>query len=197
MPNRRSGFNLIGEAEFLRFDLRQMNPDRWQCGSRHEVHAKHPTDWLNVAGYTTLALTCSRNEEQTGQSLDGAIEELLKLFPLNIYPRYRRQTGATIGFAGEVGVSDDEICRAWVQAHWDELTGEGPYGAELHPAVRLRMALSAEKAAYETNVHDAMLFHDVSIVMLTDADHLDELQDDGELTNDPERKPGDGDPQAS
>ena len=79
----------------------------------------------------------------------------------------------------------DEICRAWVQAHRDELTGEGPYGAELHPAVRLRMALPAEKAAYETNVHDAMLFHDVSIVMLTGADHLDEPQDGGELSNDP------------
>ena len=90
----------------------------------------------------------------------------------------------------------DEICRAWVQAHWDELTGEGPYGAELHPAVRLRMARPTEKAAYETNVHNAMLFHDVSIVMLTEADHY-EPQDDGDLTNDPERKPSDGDPQAS
>jgi hypothetical protein len=28
MSNRR-GFNLIGAAELLRFDLRQMNPDRW------------------------------------------------------------------------------------------------------------------------------------------------------------------------
>ena len=91
----------------------------------------------------------------------------------------------------------DEICRAWVQAHWDELTGEGPYGAELHPAVRPAHGTPDGKSrAYETNVHNAMLFHDVSIVMLTKADHY-EPQDDGDLTNDPERKPSIGDPQAS
>jgi len=91
----------------------------------------------------------------------------------------------------------DEICRAWVQAHWDELTSEGPYGAELPPAIRLRMARAAEKAAYETNAHSALLFHDVSIVMLTGAERLDEPQDSGEPTNDPEQWPGNDDPQAS
>jgi hypothetical protein len=54
----------------------------------------------------------------------------------------------------------DEICRAWVQAHWDELTREGPYGTELPPAVRLRMARATEKAAYETNAHSALLFYE-------------------------------------
>jgi hypothetical protein len=82
----------------------------------------------------------------------------------------------------------DEICRAWVQAHWDELTSEGPYGAELPPAIKLRMARAAEKAAYETNAHSALLFHDVSIVMLTE--RSDEPQDSGEPTNDPEQGPG-------
>ena len=91
----------------------------------------------------------------------------------------------------------DVICRAWVQAHWDELTREGPYGAELPPAIRLRMARAAEKAAYETNAHSALLFHDVSIVMLTGAERLDEPQDSGEPTNDPEQWPGNDDPQAS
>jgi hypothetical protein len=90
----------------------------------------------------------------------------------------------------------DVICRAWVQAHWDELTREGPYGAELPPAIRLRMARAAEKAAYETNAHSALLFHDVSIVMLTGAERLDEPQDGGEPTNDPEQRPGNDDPQA-
>ena len=90
----------------------------------------------------------------------------------------------------------DEICRAWVQAHWDELTREGPYGAELPPAIRLRMARATEKAAYETNAHSALLFHDVSIVMLTSAERLDEPQDSGEPTNDPEQRPGNDDPQA-
>jgi hypothetical protein len=91
----------------------------------------------------------------------------------------------------------DEICRAWVQAHWDELTREGPYGAELPPATRLRMARAAEKAAYETNAHSALLFHDVSIVILTGAERLDEPQDSGEPTSDPEQRSGNDDPQAS
>ena len=47
------------------------------------------------------------------------------------------------------------------------------------------MARAAEKAAYERNAHSALLFHDVSIVMLTGADHLDEPQDGGDLSNDP------------
>ena len=89
----------------------------------------------------------------------------------------------------------DEICRAWVQAHWDELTREGPYGAELPPPIKLRMARTDEKAAYETNVNSALLFHDVSIVMLTGAE--DEPQDSDEPTNDPELSPGNDDPQAS
>jgi hypothetical protein len=91
----------------------------------------------------------------------------------------------------------DEICRAWVQTHWGELTREGPYGTELPPAIRLRMARAAEKAAYETNAHSALLFHDVSIVMLTGPERLDEPQDSGEPTNDPEQRPGNDDPQAS
>ena len=89
-----------------------------------------------------------------------------------------------------------EICRAWIQAHWDELNKEGPYGAKLPPAIRLRMARAAEKAAYETNVHSALLFHDVSIVMLTGAERVDEHQDSREPTNDPEQRPGNDDPQA-
>jgi hypothetical protein len=59
------------------------------------------------------------------------------------------------------------------------------------------MARAAEKATYETNAHSALLFHDVSIVMLTGAKRLDEPPDSGEPTNDPEQRPGNGDPQAS
>ena len=58
------------------------------------------------------------------------------------------------------------------------------------------MARATEKAAYETNAHSALLFYDVSIVMLTGAERLDE-KDSGEPTNDPEQRPGNDDPQAS
>jgi hypothetical protein len=88
----------------------------------------------------------------------------------------------------------DEICRAWVQAHWEELTRKGPYGAELRPTIRLRMARPAEKAAFEANAHSALLFYDVSIVMLTDAERLDKPQDSDD---DSEQRRGDDDPQTS
>ena len=73
----------------------------------------------------------------------------------------------------------DEYCRAWIQAHWDELTKKGPYGADLPPAIRVRMAGAEEKAAYEVHEHSAHIFHDVSVVMLTEAERPDEPQDSG------------------
>ena len=92
----------------------------------------------------------------------------------------------------------DEYCRAWVQAHWDELTKKGPYGADLPPAIRVRLAHPAEKAAYEADADSAELFHEVSVVILTDAERLDEPQDSGGPVNAPEQKKlGDDDPQVS
>ena len=97
-------------------------------------------------------------------------------------------------------VSAEEYCRAWVEAHRDELTTKGPYGSDLplisRPAITLRMAHAAEKAAYEAGARSVQLFDDVSVVMLTDVGHLDS-PNDGEPTNDAERTPSDDDPQAS
>ena len=97
-------------------------------------------------------------------------------------------------------VNAEEYCLAWVEAHKDELTTKGPYGSDLplisRPAITLRMARAAEKAAYEASAHSAQLVHDVSVVMLTDVGHLDN-PNDGEPTNDPEQTLGDDDPQAS
>lgn len=68
-------------------------------------------------------------------------------------------------------VSAEEYCRTWVQAHRDELATKGPYGSDLplisRPAITLRMAHAAERAAYQASAHSAQLFHDVSVVMLT------------------------------
>ena len=97
-------------------------------------------------------------------------------------------------------VNAEEYCRAWVEAHQDELTTKGPYGSDLplisRPAITLRMAHAAEKVAYEAGAHSAELYHDVSVVTLTDVGPLDN-PNDGEPTNDTERTPGDDGPQAS
>ena len=96
-------------------------------------------------------------------------------------------------------VSAEDYCRAWVDAHRDELAITGP-GLDLplisRPAITLRMARAIEKAAYEASAHSAQVFHDVSVVMLTDVGHLDN-PNDSKPTSHPEQKPGDDDPQAS
>ena len=92
----------------------------------------------------------------------------------------------------------DEYCRAWIRAHWDALTKKGSYGADLPPAIMVRLAHPAEKAAYEADADSAELFHEVSVVILTDAERLDEPQDSGGPVNAPEQKKlGDDDPQVS
>lgn len=92
----------------------------------------------------------------------------------------------------------DDYCRAWIQAHWEELTTKGPYGADLPPAIRLRMARATERAAYESKAESAELFHDVSVVMLRDVAHLGKSQakDNGPV-EDSEHLSGDDDQQIS
>jgi hypothetical protein len=95
-------------------------------------------------------------------------------------------------------VNAEDYCRAWVQANRDELTTKRADELDLplisRPAITLRMALAIEKAAYEASEQIAQVFHDVSVVKLTDVAHLDS-PNDGERTNDPEQALGD--PQAS
>lgn len=43
----------------------------------------------------------------------------------------------------------DELCRDWVKSHWDQLVSKGPRGAVVRPSVRIRLARSAEKTAYQ------------------------------------------------
>lgn len=97
-------------------------------------------------------------------------------------------------------VNAEDYCRAWVQANRDELTTKRADELDLplisRPAITLRMALAIEKAAYEASEQIAQVFHDVSVVKLTDVAHLDS-PNDGERTNDPEQALGDDDPQAS
>src|SRR6202012_4868609 len=43
----------------------------------------------------------------------------------------------------------EQICRDWLHAHWDELTETGPGRVELPPIVKLRLAQTSEREAYE------------------------------------------------
>jgi hypothetical protein len=43
----------------------------------------------------------------------------------------------------------DEICRGWTQHHWEQLLTKGRHGLEFPPVVKVRLARSDERAAYD------------------------------------------------
>jgi hypothetical protein len=45
--------------------------------------------------------------------------------------------------------SEADVCRAWVQQHWDQLKTNRRHGSQLPAVVRLRLAHADEKAAYD------------------------------------------------
>jgi hypothetical protein len=63
----------------------------------------------------------------------------------------------------------DELCRDWVQSHWDQVVSKGPRGEDRRPIVRIRLARSAEKAAYQACTDRAEFYGGVKIVKLVDA----------------------------
>jgi hypothetical protein len=63
----------------------------------------------------------------------------------------------------------DEICRAWAQQHWNQLTTRGRHGGlELPPIVKLRLAHTDEKAAHEAASKGAEYHEGVKVVYLVD-----------------------------
>jgi len=62
----------------------------------------------------------------------------------------------------------DEICRAWTQQHWDQLTMRGRYGHELPPIIKLRLAHANEKAAYDGASKGAEYHNGEKVVYLID-----------------------------
>ena len=83
----------------------------------------------------------------------------------------------------------DELCRDWVKSHWDELVSKDRYGNDLLPILKVRMARSNEKSAYDAAAESAEPFRDVKMVNLATAtDQQTEIQDGGkpDAFDDPE-----------
>jgi hypothetical protein len=90
----------------------------------------------------------------------------------------------------------DELCRDWVQSHWDQVVSKGPRGEDVRPIVRIRLARSAEKAAYQACTDGAEFYGGVKIAKLVGAAAQEETQrsrDRSTLGNEPEPTE-DGDP---
>jgi hypothetical protein len=76
----------------------------------------------------------------------------------------------------------DELCRDWVKSHWDQLVSKDRYGNDLPPIVKVRMARSTEKSAYDAAAESAEPFRDVKMFRLATAtEQQNEIQDGGKL----------------
>ena len=83
----------------------------------------------------------------------------------------------------------DELCRDWVKSHWDEFVSKDRYGNDLPPILKVRMARSNEKSAYDAAAESAEPIRDVKMVSLATAtDQQNEIQDGGkpDAFDDPE-----------
>jgi hypothetical protein len=74
----------------------------------------------------------------------------------------------TIAFQVKWHAEADEICREWVQSHWDQVSTKGPYGTDLPPFVKVRLAHPPERAKYEAEGDGVEFCGEVKVVKLVD-----------------------------
>src|ERR1700761_8887069 len=73
-----------------------------------------------------------------------------------------------IAFQAKWQAEADQICRDWIDAHWQELTTKGASKIDFPPLFKLRLARTSERAAYEAGGSGVELFEDVPVVKLID-----------------------------
>ena len=61
----------------------------------------------------------------------------------------------------------DRLGRDWDYSHLDQISSKGPYGTELPPLISVRIALAAERAAFEADSNDDDLYDGVKVVRLS------------------------------
>ncbi|WP_156898824.1 hypothetical protein [Bradyrhizobium erythrophlei] len=86
-------------------------------------------------------------------------------------------------------VDADELCRDWVKSHWAQLVSKDRYGNDVPPILKIRMARSTEKSAYDAAAESAEPFRDVKVVGLAAAtEQPNETHDGGkpDASDDPQ-----------
>jgi hypothetical protein len=71
-----------------------------------------------------------------------------------------------LAFQAKRHAEADRLGRDWVYSHLDQISSKGPYGTELPPLISVRMALAAERAAFEADSNDDEFYDGVKIVRL-------------------------------
>ena len=63
----------------------------------------------------------------------------------------------------------ERLGRDWVYSHLDQISSRGPYGTKLPPLISVRIALAAERAAFDAASNDDEFYDGVRIVRLSEA----------------------------
>jgi len=58
----------------------------------------------------------------------------------------------------------ERLGRDWAYSHQDQISSRGPYGTKLPPLISVRMALAAERAAFDADSNDDEYYDGVKIV---------------------------------
>src|ERR1700742_533806 len=72
----------------------------------------------------------------------------------------------TVAFQAKWQADADRVCKDWLHTHWEKISAKGPGGIEMPPIFKLRLARTAEKAAYEAEGTGFEFCGEVKIVKL-------------------------------
>ncbi len=87
----------------------------------------------------------------------------LSLFTLEINGKPK------LAFRAKRHAEADRLGRDWVYSHKDQVASKGTYGTELPPLISVRIALAAERAAFEAESDGVELYDGVRMVRLVEA----------------------------
>ena len=74
----------------------------------------------------------------------------------------------TVAFQAKWQADADRVCKDWLHTHWEKISAKGPGGIEMPPIFKLRLARTAEKAAYEAEGTGFEFCGEVKIVSLNE-----------------------------
>lgn len=85
-----------------------------------------------------------------------------------------------LSFRAKRHAEAERLARDWVYSHKDQISSKGRYGTELPVLISVRIALAAERAAFEAESDRVELYDGIRIVRLVETtEHQDGSKDSG------------------
>ena len=140
-------------------------------------------DWGETIDFNKVLFVKTSSEHSANPVLDFE-EEIrnaslssrysLSLFTLEINGKPK------LCFRSKRHAEAERIGRDWVYSHKDQISSKGRHGSELPPLISVRIALAAERAAFEAGSDSAELYDGVRIVKVIEAAERQDGSQDGE-----------------